>query len=110
MPTLLKWIKETADGEPVEAIVLGEIEWAKEKVPNYDAMPKGTVLSLEEALPYLQNEFNDDFGVPKCQAITVWTKSWVIFVVQYDGSTSPHRVPRNPADHMPEMPGGIGRA
>ena len=106
--TLLKWITQTADNEPIEAVVLGEkgdLWYGKEEDEGEEKAPLGKVLSLSEAMPFIQYEFDNGYGAPECHAITAYTKSWVIFVVQYDGSTAPYRVPRNPIDHMPEMPG-----
>lgn len=110
MPTLKEWIECVADGEPVEAVVIGEMDWGRLRlfggVPNYDAQPRGQVLSWDDALPWISYEFDDGYGAPGCNAITAWTPSWVIGVSQYDGSTSPFKVPRNPVAHMPKMPGG----
>lgn len=108
-PSLEQWILNAAEGQNVEAVVIGEMGWGdynSENVPNYDKCPKGVVLKWEDALPFLKYKFYHGYGSPGCQAIYAWTKSWVIFIAQYDGATSPHRVPRNPIDIMPTMPGG----
>jgi hypothetical protein len=108
-PTLESWILECAEGEAVEAVVLGDMGWGGYKsseVPDYENQPKGKVLSWEEALPWIGYKFNDSYGAPGCNCVAAWTKSWVISVYQYDGSTGPFRIPRNPVDFMPEMPGG----
>ena len=107
--TLKAWIEAEADGETVEAVVLGETWWKHDgydRILNYAKQPRGKVLSWEEALPWISYTFNDGFGAPDCNAITAWTKSWVISVSQYDGATCPFRIARNPVDHMPVMPGG----
>lgn len=107
--TLRNWIELEADGEPIEAVVIGEMGWgdyASDGVPEYATHIRNVVLSWEQAQPYLEYEFSNDYGAPKCEAITAWTKSWVIAVSQYDGSTNPFRLPRNPVDHEPTMPGG----
>lgn len=109
MPTLKDWIEEMAEGEPVEGVVLGEMGWGdygSDDVPGYAEMPKNVVLTWDVAAPLLTYEFSDGYGAPGCQAITAWTPSWVIGVSTYDGSTSPFRLPRNPTDHKPDMPGG----
>jgi hypothetical protein len=109
MATLESWINEMADGEAIEAVVIGEMGWGdygSEDVPGYKEQSRGKALSWEAALPSLQYEFSDGYGAPGCNAICAWTKSWVIGVSQYDGSTSPFRMPRNPTDHKPQMPGG----
>lgn len=109
MMSLKTWIENTAGEEPVEACVIGKMGWRdfqSELVPNYDAIPKGKVMSWNEASKWIDYEFDDGFGAPGCNAVYAWTASRVFFVVQYDGATSLHSVPRNPIDEMPEMPGG----
>ena len=109
MVTLKDWITEEADGEPVEAVVIGEMGWGSygsDRVPGYAEQPRGKVLSWDEALPWIEYDFDTGYGAPSCNAITAWTKSWVIAISQYDGATCPFRMPRNPIDHMPDMPGG----
>ena len=101
-------ILEVAGDEVIEAIVIGNMGWGdynSEGKPNYQEII-GKVLSWQEALQYLDYEYNDGFGAPDCHAVTAWTANKVIFVWQYDGSTGVTSVPRNPIAHMPEMPGG----
>lgn len=109
MANLVKWIIEAAAGEPVEAVVIGEMGWGyygSEDVPGYADQPRGVVLTWDEARPFIDYVFNSDYGYPGCNAINAWTASRVIFVVQYDGSTRCTWVPRNPEPLIPEMPGG----
>ena len=107
-PTLKAWILAQAEGESIEGVVIGEMGWGDygyEGVPNYEACPKNVVLSWDTAQPWLSYEFDSGYGAPGCQAITAWTKSWVIGISQYHGSTGSFRLPRNPVDHKPDMPG-----
>ena len=109
MANLVKWIEELAEGEPILGVIIGEMGWGdygSEDVAQYAQQPKGKLLTWEEAKPLLDYEFNDGYGAPGCNAIYAWTKDFVIAISQYDGSTSPFRVPRNPQDCTPEMPGG----
>lgn len=109
MSTLKEWIEEMAGGEPVEAVVIGEMGWGSygaDKVRGYNDQPRNTVIPWDEAVPFISYEFINGFGAPGCNAVVAWTRSWVIFVSQYDGSTEPERIPRNPTDHEPGMPGG----
>jgi len=109
MATLREWLEEMAEGEPIEAVVLGEMGWGDyghEHIENYADQPRGILLKWDDALPWISYEFSDGYGAPHCNAIAAWTKSWVISVSQYDGSTSPFRVARNPMPYNPEMPGG----
>ena len=105
MVRLTEWIEELADGEAVEAVVIGKPSWGNDAPPRLEHL-HNVVLAWEQARPLLDYEFNDGFGAPQCNAIAVWTRSWVIAVSTYDGSTSPFRLPRHPVDHVPEMPGG----
>jgi len=112
MANLVNWIENLAGGEAIEAVVIGGMGWSgdynSEKVPTYNLQPKNVVLSWAEARPLLDYDFYAGLGAPQCNAITVWTKSWVIAVSQYDGATAPFRIPRNPVPHEPIMPGGGG--
>ena len=109
MTTLKDWIEKCANGEEIEGVVLGEMGWGdygSEEVKDYEKCPKGTVMTWSEVIPWISYEFDDGYGAHGCQAITAWTKNRVIGVSQYDGSTSPFWMPRNPIDHTPNMPGG----
>ncbi len=109
MSNLVQWIEDEANGEAIEGVVIGSMGWGnynKEKIPRYDSIPKGVVLPWEEAKKWINYEFSSGYGAPQCNAIYAWTQSCVIFIVQYDGSTSPYSVPRHPTACMPGMPGG----
>lgn len=102
-------ILEEAGDEKIEAIVIGKMGWGdygKDRVPNYDQMKKNEILSWEEAAPFLDYSYSTGYGAPECNAIVAWTSTRVIYVSQYDGSTSIESVPRNPTAHEPRMPGG----
>jgi hypothetical protein len=102
-------ILEEAGDEPIEAIVIGEMGWGgdynAEGKPAWDEV-RGKILTWEEASPYLDYEYDDGYGATGCQAIAAWTKTRVLFVSQYDGSTTVESVYRNPTEHNPNMPGG----
>ena len=109
MANLKDWIEKEAGGQDIIGCVIGETGWGDYKsdfVPGYVDHVRGKVLAWEKAIPQLSYEFDAGHGAPGCEAIYAWTKDWVIFVVQYDGATWPTRVPRNPVDIMPDMPGG----
>lgn len=101
-------IEKVADATIIGCVV-GAYGWGgywedKEnpKIPH-DKLYK--LMTWDTAKPLLHYDWNQGHGSPSCHAITVWTKNEVIFVSQYDGSTSLCTVPRNPKDHEPEMPG-----
>jgi hypothetical protein len=109
MANLIKWITDEANGESIEAVVIGEMGWedyVSDRVPNYDQQPRGQVIDWETAKQYLDYDFYDGYGAPECNAIYVWTATKVMFIDQYDGSTSIHSVPRMPSPCLPKMPGG----
>jgi hypothetical protein len=109
MANLIEWILEEADGKPILGVVIGPMGWGDyghENVPQYDKQQHGKLLSWEQAQPLLRYEFHNGYGAPGCNAIYAWTEDYVIAISQYDGSTSAFRVPRNPIDCMPQMPGG----
>ena len=102
-------ILNKTNGEMIEGIVIGEMGWVDYNDKGKPEYKKsiGKLLSWEEAIPILDYEYNNGFGAPDCQAITAWTKNRVIFVSEYDGSTTICHIPRNPVAHMPDMmPGG----
>jgi hypothetical protein len=109
MANLKQWLVEMANGEEIVAVVIGEMGWGEygsEGVSGYAYHPRGVVLTWGEAAPLLDYEFDDGYGAPNCEAVYAWTVSRAIFVSQYDGSTSPQWMPRNPVACKPEMPGG----
>lgn len=109
MPTLREWVEKCASGQPVEAVVIGEMGWGdygSDAVPNYAQCPKGKLLTWEEALPWLSYEFSAEFDAPGCQAIYAWTKDFVVAISQYDGSTGAFAMPRHPIECMPDITGG----
>jgi len=109
MENLRQWILDMAEGEEIEAVVIGEMGWGdygKDRVPTYEQSPKGQILTWSEAEKYLDYEFNAGYGAPGCQAIYAWTATKIIAIGQYDGSTWPYSIPRHPIAVMPEMEGG----
>lgn len=99
-------IEEAADGESIECVVIGEMGWGEynhERVPRYEEQPRGQVMSWEQAKQYLDYSYDTGFGASECNAIYAWTKTKVMFVVEYDGSTRVESVPRNPVSVIPSM-------
>lgn len=47
---------------------------------------------------WLDEEFNDDYGLPHGSLFTVWTMNRVYFPCVYDGYEYVDSVPRNPVD------------
>ena len=110
MANLVEWVEAAADGEPIEAVVIGDMGWSdnygSEDVPTWDSQTRNKVLSWVVAREWLNYDFDSGFGAPGCNAIYAWTPTKVIFVSQYDGATSIESIPRHPIDCKPSMPGG----
>jgi hypothetical protein len=96
-------IEKVADNEPIKGIVLGarEYQYDDDDIPPY----QGKLLSWAEARPLLDYDYDSDYGSPDCHPVYVWTKTKVIFVVVYDGSTWLSSVPRTPKAGTPSMKG-----
>lgn len=102
-------IEAQAGGEPILAVVIGEMGW-----PNYGdderhapgLARKGELLTWDEAKPLLTYGYSTGYGAPDCQAVMAWTESRVITTCQYDGSTWVTWTHRNPVAHIPSMEGG----
>jgi len=109
MSNLVDWIERGFENEDIEAVVIGGTGWSdynEECIPDYKDQPRFEVLTWDKARKWLDYEFDSGYGSPKCNAIYVWSKNLVMFISQYDGSTTVHTVPRNPIKCHPVMPGG----
>uniref|UniRef100_A0A6H1ZP89 Uncharacterized protein n=1 Tax=viral metagenome TaxID=1070528 RepID=A0A6H1ZP89_9ZZZZ len=105
-------ILEAAQGERIEAIVIGPYggydEWSileeyDERIPlEY----RDTLIDWTIAKNFLDYEYSTGYGGAECHAIYAWTPTRVLFVVQYDGSTKIKSISRNPVGGTPEIPGG----
>jgi len=103
-------LEELNDGEVVESIVFGEWGWGGYGEPENKPVPmekQGVALTIEEARPMMQAwAFYGGYGSPDCYAVNIWTNQRIIWITQYDGSTSLDSAPRNPVSGKPSMPGG----
>jgi len=109
MAKLIDWIREETD-EEVTAVIFGEVYkyryWNEDDTEDKNP-PAGVVMTLEEAMPWLEKEFDDGYGAPECPAMAAYTDNLIISVYQYDGSTSAFTIQRNPINGIkPCMPGG----
>lgn len=103
-------IKYLDKGETVEAIVFGNWGWDGYGEPRAHNVPKAKrfiILTLDEAAPLMQKwSFYSGYGAPDCYATYIWTNQRIIWVTQYDGSTTLDSAPRNPEVCTPYIPGG----
>jgi hypothetical protein len=106
MTTFAEEIEAVAQGEAIEAIVIASeksdhLGERSERTKPYE----GKVISWATARPFLDYEYDAGFGGADCHAITAWTKTRVLFVHEYDGTTGISWLYRNPVNHRPQMSG-----
>lgn len=89
-------------------VVIGAFGWSGYRGNGRDIPDslRGQLLAWADARPHLDYAYSAGFGAPDCHAVTIWTDDKVIWITQYDGSTSMDSVPRNPTAFVPSMPGG----
>lgn len=94
-------ILDAADGEPILAIKFDDSVldsyWGKVD-PRWEASKhlKDKLCTWEELGPLLDYEYDSGYGSMDCHNITAWTATKVIYINEYDGSTSICYLPRNP--------------
>ena len=109
MANLKQWILRKADGEEIEAVVIGHIggtDYLEHKQDHIPDNKKGVVMSWEEAQKLLDYEFDDSFAEETCHAVWVWTPNNVIAIAQCECYSYPYSIPRNPLEIFPTMVGG----
>lgn len=99
------------DDETPEAVVLGDWGWGGYHAPDFykaKQFPENKIIPWSDELEKFMRQINwySGYGAPECPAVYVWTRNFVYYVVQYDGSTGWEKIPRNPCHVEPEMPGG----
>lgn len=104
---ILEWVRylEEHYGEHVESIVFGEIDGYRQ--PKYKPIPPvGKVMSLDEAMPYIDVTFDNDWGGHGCPPFAAYTSNWIMSVYSYDGQINFFFIRRNPIDgYVPYMHG-----
>lgn len=96
--------------ELVEAIIFGEWGWEGYNEPTPNIVNHnlfGEILSIDEAKPLLERfSFLGGFGSPNCYAVRIFTNQRIIWVTQYDGSTTLDGTIIKPTKgYIPDMPG-----
>lgn len=107
MANIREWLEEAEAfyGERIEAIVVGvhyDRRYGADDKPHAD---ENVVLSREDGLKKLDQEYENDFGGADCYPMFAWTASRVFMIHEYDGATGPTYVPRNPVPCEPEFGG-----
>ena len=99
-----KTIRADCNSEPIESVVIAN------RMGYYDdgddrAVPKefiGKPVCFGDVRDYLDYEYDTGYGGADCNAIYLYTKSFIVFVSEYDGATSINCTPRNPIECMPD--------
>ena len=103
MSNIATWIERIADGETIEAAVVGvhdKMSW--DAVPDH---PVGRVMTWADARIILDYEYDSGYGSADCHPVFAWTATKVITVTEYDGATGPTWFPRHPVDITPGFDG-----
>jgi hypothetical protein len=96
--TLYAWLKAAAQGEPIEAVVIGTAGYDS----NVSKEFRNRLLTWKEAKKLLTYGFYSGFGSAGCDAVYAWTPTKILFVHQYDGATTLKAVPRHPGVCEPD--------
>ena len=102
--TFAEDIEEAAKGEPIESVVIGTFgnSWEDDE-DEVEGDPK-PVLPWTVARSQLDYAYDTGYGGAECHAIYAWTQTRILFVSEYDGSTTIASVPRNPSEAKPIFP------
>lgn len=76
----------------------GPAEWSKCYEVFFENRINGIECARKEIMDLLLDEFNDDYGTPEGHPFTAWTKNYVIFPTEDEGSESIAYVKRNPCN------------
>lgn len=101
---IVRWVEAALDeGESIEAVVIGGGDSYTRRDEHSEFF--GQRLTWAEARPMLDYDFNCGYGSGQCHSVIIWTGSRILFIHEYDGSTSLHWQPRNPVAIIPEYSG-----
>jgi len=96
-----KEILEFAEGEPIEAVVFGDDGDYLFIVSN--SLECGKLYTWEEVEGMLNHEYDCDFGEHTLPPMNIWTKSFLIYTSEYDGSNLIQWMYRNPTAYTPSF-------
>ena len=103
-------ILKSANGEQIEKIIIfNNTYWKNISASKFNEgkeVPFGKLLDWEEAKPFLDYTWDSGYGCEDCYNINAWTKSFVIFMGCYDGSTWVESRSRNPSEIESNFVGG----
>jgi hypothetical protein len=90
-------------GEYILAMVVGP--HYKKKWDQEPCSDENVILSREDGLRKVDEEYDSGYGGADCYPLYAWTKSRVFFVGEYDGATGLSYVPRDPVSVEPQFSG-----
>lgn len=97
-------IRQDCDCEPIESVVIADrMDYYNDE--DSRAVPKefiGKPFCFGDVRDYFDYEYDTGFGGADCNAIYLYTKSFIVFVSEYDGATSVSSIPRNPIECDPD--------
>ena len=107
---IVKWVEDDFKRlgikiESIEAVVIfGASDYDSRYIKNYEYQKPihGKPISWEIAKPLLDYDFDNGYGAQECNDIYIWTKDYVFYIKEYDGSTCLDWIPRNPNNYMEE--------
>lgn len=108
MANIRVWLEqaEKKHNEVIEHIVVGKhYSYERSEQDEEQKKPIGIVLSRDEGLKLVDEEFDSGYGGADCYAMFAWTASRVYFISEYDGATCLSWVPRHAIDCNPNFAG-----
>ena len=104
---LARWVEKEAGSEVVLGVTIGRRNHRSDYYDEPPAPFMGKLLSWEEARPFLDGDFDAYYCCSfPCYTIYAWTKTKVMFMVEYEMGCELCVVPRNPVSSFPLVYGG----
>jgi hypothetical protein len=98
--SFMKDLLECAGDEPILTVKI--ISSLDEGYREPDPRNKGIEKFLDKCVPwdevkyFLDYPYDEGYGESDCHFLYAWTPTFVIHIHEYDGSTRPESIPRNP--------------
>jgi hypothetical protein len=108
MANFLNDIENALNGETPEAIAIGGYGGycSDDSDPVPETKTNKPLPWNEEVKGWLNYEYSAGYGGEECHPIYIWTKTRLLLVSCYDGSTGVESIPRNPTEEEPMFIGG----